>query len=59
MDVIRHDAIGVDEKFVIRGVFAELVDDPLRDAWVCAEAAAILEAERDEVEMAAAIMCRG
>jgi len=56
MEVIRHDAVGVNKKFAIRGVFAEPVNDPLRDARVCTERASIIEAERDEVQSPAAII---
>ncbi len=56
MEVIGHDAIGVDKKLAIRGVFAEPVNDPLRDPRVCAERAAAVEAERDEVQPPTAII---
>ena len=50
MNVIRHDAVSVNEKFASGGMESDAVDEPARDARVRPERAAIVKTERDEVE---------
>jgi len=57
--VVGHDTVGMDEKFARRSVYAELVDDPARDAGVSAEATPIVEAKRDEIELVSEIAFGG
>jgi hypothetical protein len=54
MHVVRHDAVRMDEKRANAGVFSQAGDEPRRDARVCAEATAIMEAARDEIHGSAA-----
>ncbi len=56
MHVVRHDAIRVDKKRAKRGVFSQAGDEPRGKAWICAEAATIMEAERDKIRIATTIM---
>jgi hypothetical protein len=56
MHVVRHDAIRVDKKRANRGVFSQAGDEPRGKARICPEAATIMEAERDKIHIAAAIM---
>src|SRR5690242_20207136 len=55
MHMVRHDTIGVDEERTKTGMFSQTGDEPRREARVCAEAAAIIEAEGDEIHGSAAI----
>lgn len=56
MHVVRHDAIRMYEKRANAGVFSQAGDEPRCDARVCAEAPAIMEAERDEIHGSAVIV---
>ena len=55
MHVVWHDAVRVDEKRANAGMFSQAGDEPGREARACAEAAAIMEAERDEIQASAAV----
>jgi len=59
MYVVRHDAVRVDEKRASASVFSQAGDEPGGEARVCAEAVAIMEAERDEIHAAPAITVGG
>jgi hypothetical protein len=56
MHVVWHYAIGVDKKRANRGVFSQAGDEPRGKARICPEGATIVEAERDKIQIAAAIM---
>ncbi len=55
MQVVRHNAVSVDEERAKAGMFMQAGDQPVSEARVCTEAAAIMEAERNEIHRAAAI----
>jgi biotin synthase-like enzyme len=55
MHVVRHDAKRVDKKRANRRVFSQAGNEPRAKARICPEAATIVEAERDKIQIAAAI----
>lgn len=59
VDVVRHDAVGVDEKLAARSARAEFVNDPARDAAIGSEAATVVEAERHKVGLSSDIAFGG
>jgi len=56
MHVVWHYAIRVDKKRANRRVFSQAGNEPRGKARICPEAATIVEAERDKIRIAAAIM---
>jgi hypothetical protein len=58
VNVVRHHAIRVNEKIPSVCVLAEAGYEPLRDAWVSAEAAAMVETQRNEIDLASEITGR-
>jgi len=52
VDVVRHNAIGVNEETAGSGMRSKLVDDPARYASIRTESTPTVEAESDEIELA-------
>jgi len=55
MHVVRHEAIGVNEKSAGGGIFLPATGQPRSQGRVRSEAPALMETERDEIEISAAV----
>lgn len=55
MNVVRHHAIGVNEKFACAGVLSKFGNDPARNSRVGSEPGPMVETQCDEVDSPAAI----
>jgi len=55
MNVVRHEAIGVNEKSAGGGVFSQAACQPRSQGRVRSEAPALMKTERNEIEISAAI----
>ena len=58
VQMVRHDAIGMDEKGASRSVFSEARDQPTSDARISAETATALEAQSNKIGAPTEIITR-